>query len=46
MKKIMKKRQSLDNRLTRRALVAGAAAGTLALASEPAAAQRCPARRT
>jgi arylformamidase len=31
------------NRLTRRALVAGAAAGTLALAGEPAAAQRCPA---
>jgi arylformamidase len=29
--------------LTRRALVAGAAAGTLALAGEPAAAQRCPA---
>jgi arylformamidase len=31
------------NTLTRRALVAGAAAGTLALAHEPAAAQRCPA---
>ena len=30
-------------KLTRRALVAGAAAGTLALAGEPAAAQRCPA---
>jgi len=29
--------------LTRRALVTGAAAGTLALAAEPAAAQRCPA---
>jgi arylformamidase len=29
--------------LTRRALVAGAAAGTFALASEPASAQRCPA---
>src|SRR5262252_6974793 len=29
--------------LTRRALVAGAAAGTMALAAEPAAAQRCPA---
>src|SRR5262245_53001791 len=30
-------------KLTRRALVAGAAAGTLALAAEPANAQRCPA---
>ena len=30
-------------RLTRRALVAGAAAGTVALAAEPASAQRCPA---
>src|SRR6266571_739330 len=29
--------------LTRRALVTGAAAGTLALAAEPASAQRCPA---
>src|SRR6266545_34928 len=29
--------------LTRRALVAGAAAGTIALGAEPAAAQRCPA---
>src|SRR6266700_4339312 len=29
--------------LTRRALVAGAAAGTLALGAEPASAQRCPA---
>src|SRR5213593_1872199 len=32
-----------SNMLSRRALVTGAAAGTLALASEPAAAQRCPA---
>jgi arylformamidase len=32
-----------ETKLTRRALVAGAAAGTVALASEPAAAQRCPA---
>src|SRR6266542_2431847 len=39
----MKKRQTSDNRMTRRALVAGAAAGTLALAGEPASAQRCPA---
>ena len=31
------------HKLTRRALVAGAAAGTVALAAEPAAAQRCPA---
>jgi arylformamidase len=30
-------------KLTRRGLVAGAAAGTLALASDPASAQRCPA---
>jgi len=29
-------------RITRRMLVAGAAAGTLALASDPASAQRCP----
>jgi len=32
-----------SDQLTRRALVAGAAAGTVALASEPASAQRCPA---
>ena len=32
-----------ESRLTRRALVAGAAAGTLALGAEPASAQRCPA---
>src|SRR5207244_10581294 len=32
-----------SNMLSRRALVTGAAAGTLALVSEPAAAQRCPA---
>ena len=34
---------SREVKLTRRRLVAGAAAGTLALASGPAAAQRCPA---
>jgi arylformamidase len=32
-----------DHKLTRRALVAGAAAGTVALGAEPAVAQRCPA---
>jgi arylformamidase len=32
---------SLDGAITRRTLMAGAAAGTLALTSEPAAAQRC-----
>jgi arylformamidase len=32
-----------EGRLTRRGLVAGAAAGTLALAGKPAAAQQCPA---
>src|SRR5215468_1575871 len=32
-----------DHKLTRRALVAGAAAGTVVLAAEPANAQRCPA---
>src|SRR5690242_2228789 len=37
----MKKNPSLDHRLTRRAVVAGAAAGTLALTPHPAAAQRC-----
>ena len=31
-----------ESRLTRRALVAGAAAGTIALGAEPATAQRCP----
>jgi arylformamidase len=40
----MKKRQTFDKPLTRRALVAGAAAGSLALAADPAAAQRCPAQ--
>jgi arylformamidase len=35
--------RSPDAKFTRRTLVAGAAAGTLALASDPAAAQRCPA---
>src|SRR6266849_4047129 len=39
----MHDRQSMDAKLTRRTLVAGAAAGTLALGSGPAAAQRCPA---
>src|SRR5215467_637881 len=34
---------SSRQKLSRRALVAGAAAGTVALAAEPAAAQRCPA---
>jgi arylformamidase len=34
---------SREAKLTRRRLVAGAAAGTFALASGPAAAQRCPA---
>jgi arylformamidase len=32
-----------SDRLSRRALIAGAAAGTFALAAEPASAQRCPA---
>src|SRR5262245_25700698 len=32
-----------NNKVTRRTLVAGAAAGTLALAADPASAQRCPA---
>jgi arylformamidase len=31
------------NKITRRALVAGAAAGTVAIATDPASAQRCPA---
>jgi arylformamidase len=39
----MREGQPKPARLTRRTLVAGAAAGTLALANEPAAAQRCPA---
>jgi arylformamidase len=39
----MRDQQSNENRLTRRGMVAGAAAGTLALASAPASAQRCPA---
>jgi arylformamidase len=39
----MKKNPSFDNRISRRVLVAGAAAGTVALAGEPASAQRCPA---
>jgi arylformamidase len=33
----------LSDRFSRRALIAGAAAGTVALAAEPASAQRCPA---
>jgi arylformamidase len=41
---IMKKRQTFDKPLTRRALVAGVAAGSLALAADPADAQRCPAQ--
>ena len=32
-----------SDKLSRRALIAGAAAGTVALAAEPASAQRCPA---
>jgi arylformamidase len=36
-------KQTLRNTITRRTLVAGAAAGTVALAGEPALAQRCPA---
>src|SRR5690349_12753022 len=32
-----------SNKLTRRALIAGTAVGTAALAAEPASAQRCPA---
>jgi hypothetical protein len=31
-----------DSKFTRRAVVGGAAAGTLALATDPASAQRCP----
>ncbi len=34
--------RSFDGSITRRALVAGAAAGTLAAATDPASAQRCP----
>src|SRR5256885_14146482 len=40
---IMRERRSSDGKLTRRRLVAGAAAGAVALATEPASAQRCPA---
>ena len=39
----MRDHQSNEVKLTRRGLVAGAAAGTFALASDPASAQRCPA---
>src|SRR5262245_21193165 len=37
----MTRRQTFDTRMTRRALVGGAAAGTFALAAAPASAQRC-----
>src|SRR5688572_4768953 len=36
-------KQQLHSKITRRALVAGAAAGTVALATDNASAQRCPA---
>ena len=39
----MRERRSSDGKLTRRRLVAGAAAGAVVLATEPASAQRCPA---
>src|SRR5258706_200228 len=39
---IMTKTQTTKTRVTRRALVAGAAAGTLAATTDMAAAQRCP----
>ena len=39
----MGNRYRIDGKLTRRGLVAGAAAGAFALAGDPAAAQRCPA---
>src|SRR5215475_12085662 len=39
----MRRRYPIDVRLTRRGLVAGAAAGAFTLANEPAAAQQCPA---
>ena len=39
----MQKRILFDSKFTRRTLLAGAAAGTLAFGTEPAAAQRCPA---
>jgi arylformamidase len=39
----MRDRRPIEAQLTRRRLVAGAAAGTFALATDPAAAQRCPA---
>jgi arylformamidase len=39
----MRDNHSNEIKLTRRGLVAGAAAGTFALASDPASAQRCPA---
>jgi arylformamidase len=39
----MRATRAPDAKFTRRTMIAGAAAGTLALASDPAAAQRCPA---
>jgi len=39
----MRVRHSIDPKLTRRRLVAGGVAGAIALASDPVAAQRCPA---
>jgi arylformamidase len=36
-------RHPIEGKLTRRRLLAGATAGTFALSSDPAAAQRCPA---
>jgi arylformamidase len=39
----MRSHHPIEVKLTRRGLVAGAAAGTFALASDPVAAQRCPA---
>src|ERR1700675_834353 len=40
---IMGDRHPIEAKLTRRRLLAGATAGTFALAGDPAAAQRCPA---
>jgi arylformamidase len=41
---VMRTQRPTSDTITRRALVAGAAAGTLAIASAPADAQRCPAQ--
>src|SRR5258708_17966233 len=38
----MREHHPIEVKLTRRGMVAGAAAGTFALASDPARAQRCP----